>query len=86
MKIKDRQQFDNLIITMIKLYPTNLTYAFNRVSEISGAKYLTVQNRWYKHLRHREAVYTIVTDSVIIRNTRIMRSSMIDKLMNIFKL
>jgi hypothetical protein len=87
MKVKNKEQLDNLIITMVKLYPTNLTYAFKRVSDVTGVKPLVISNRWYTNIRHRsEVVYRIVTDEVEIKNTRVMRSDMIEKLMKIFKI
>jgi hypothetical protein len=87
MKVKNKEQLDRIIITMIKLYPTNLSYAFKRVSEITGIKYLVISNRWYSNIRHRsEVIYKVVTDDVEIRNTRVMRSDMIGKLMKIFRL
>ena len=87
MKVKNKEQLDRIIITIIKLYPTNLTYAFKRVSEITGIKYLVISNRWYSNIRHRsEVVYKLVTDDVEIRNTRMMRSDMIEKLMKIFRI
>jgi hypothetical protein len=87
MKVKNKEQLDNLIITMVKLYPTNLTYAFKRVSDVTGVKPLVISSRWYTNIRHRsEVVYRIVTDEVEIKNTRVMRSDMIEKLMKIFKI
>jgi hypothetical protein len=87
MKVKNKEQLDNLIITMVKLYPTNLTYAFKRVSDVTGVKPLVISNRWYTNIRHRsEVVYRIVTDEVEIKNTRVMRSDMIEKLMKIFRI
>jgi hypothetical protein len=87
MKVKNKEQLDNLIITMVKLYPTNLTYAFKRVSDVTGIKPLVISNRWYTNIRHRsEVVYKIVTDEVEIKNTRVMRSDMIEKLMKIFRI
>jgi hypothetical protein len=87
MKIKNKEQLDKLIITMVKLYPTNLTYAFKRVGEITGIKPLVISSRWYTNIRHRsEVVYRIVTDEVEIKNTRVMRSDMIEKLMKIFRI
>jgi hypothetical protein len=87
MKVKNKEQLDKFIITMVKLYPTNLTYAFKRVSDITGVKPLVISSRWYTNIRHRsEVVYRIVTDEVEIKNTRVMRSDMIEKLMKIFKI
>jgi hypothetical protein len=87
MKVKNKEQLDNLIITMVKLYPTNLTYAFKRVSDVTGVKPLVISNRWYTNIRHRsEVVYKIVTDEVEIKNTRVMKSDMIEKLMKIFRI
>lgn len=87
MKVKNKEQLDNLIITMVKLYPTNLTYAFKRVSDVTGIKPLVISNRWYTNIRHRsEVVYKIVTDEVEIKNTRVMKSDMIEKLMKIFRI
>ena len=87
MKIRSKQQLDNLIITMVKLYPTNLTYAFSRVSDITGYGPRVVANRWYSNIRHRsEVVYKVVSDEVEIRNTRVTRSDMIEKLMKIFRI
>jgi len=87
MKLKNKEQLDNLIITMVKLYPTNLTYAFKRVSDVTGVKPLVISNRWYTNIRHRsEVVYKIVTDEVEIKNTRVMKSDMIEKLMKIFRI
>ena len=87
MKVKNKEQLDNLIITMVKLYPTNLTYAFKRVSDVTGIKYLVISNRWYTNIRHRsEVIYKVVTDEVEIKNTRVMRSDMIEKLMKIFRI
>ena len=87
MKVKNKEQLDNLIITMVKLYPTNLTYAFKRVSDITGVKPLVISSRWYTNIRHRsEVVYRIVTDEVEIKNTRVMRSDLIEKLMKIFRI
>lgn len=86
MKVKSKEQLDRIIITMVKLYPTNLTYAFKRVGEITGIKPLVISSRWYTNIRHRpEVVYRVVTDEVEIKNTRVMRSDMIEKLMKIFK-
>ena len=87
MKVKSKEQLDRIIITMVKLYPTNLTYAFKRVSDITGIKPLVISSRWYTNIRHRpEVVYRVVTDEVEIKNTRVMRSDMIEKLMKIFKI
>jgi hypothetical protein len=87
MKVKNKEQLDRIIITMVKLYPTNLTYAFKRVSEITGIQYLVISNRWYSNIRHRsEVVYKLVTDNVEIKNTRVMRSNIIGKLMKIFSI
>ena len=87
MKVKNKEQLDKFIITMVKLYPTNLTYAFKRVSDITGIKPLVISNRWYTNIRHRsEVVYRIVTDEVEIKNTRVMRSDLIEKLMKIFRI
>jgi hypothetical protein len=87
MQVKNKEQLDNLIITMVKLYPTNLTYAFKRVSDITGVKPLVISSRWYTNIRHRsEVVYRIVTDEVEIKNTRVMRSDLIEKLMKIFRI
>jgi len=87
MKVKSKEQLDRIIITMVKLYPTNLTYAFKRVGEITGIKPLVISSRWYTNIRHRpEVVYRVVTDEVEIKNTRVMRSDMIEKLMKIFRI
>jgi hypothetical protein len=87
MKIKNKKQLDNLIITMVKLYPTNLRYAFERVSDISGIKVMVISNRWYSNIRHRsEVFYKIVTDSIEIRNTRVTKSHLIDKMVKLFRI
>jgi len=87
MKVKNKEQLDKLIITMVKLYPTNLTYAFGRVSDITGYGSRVLANRWYSNIRHRsEVVYKVVSNKVEIRNTRITRSDMIEKLMKIFRI
>ena len=87
MQVKNKEQLDNLIITMVKLYPTNLTHAFKRVSDVTGIKPLVISSRWYTNIRHRsEVVYRIVTDEVEIKNTRVMRSDLIEKLMKIFRI
>lgn len=87
MKVKNKEQLDRIIITMVKLYPTNLTYAFHRVSDITGYGVRVISARWYSNIRHRsEVIYKVVTDEVEIRNTRITRSDMIEKLMKIFRI
>ena len=87
MKVKNKEQLDKLIITMVKLYPPNLTYAFGRVSDITGFSARVVAGRWYSNIRHRsEVVYKVVSDEVEIRNTRVTRSDMIEKLMKIFRI
>ena len=87
MKVKNKEQLDKLIITMVKLYPTNLTYAFNRVSDITGYGARVVSARWYSNIRHRsEVIYKVVTDKVEIRNTKTTRSDMIEKLMKVFRI
>jgi hypothetical protein len=87
MKIKNKEQLDRMIITMVKLYPTNLQYAFARVSDISGIKPLVITNRWYSKIRHNpEVVYKIVTDSIEIRNTRVTKSHLIDKMIKLFRI
>ena len=87
MKVTNKEQLDKLIITMVKLYPTNLTYAFKRVSDVTGIAPLIVSGRWYSKIRHcSEVIYKVVTDEVEIRNTRITRSDMIKKLMNMFRI
>jgi hypothetical protein len=80
MKIKDKEQLDRIIITMVKLYPTNLRYAFQRVSDVSGIKPLVITNRWYSKVRYTdEVIYRIVTDGVEIRNIKSSRSDLIKK-------
>jgi hypothetical protein len=80
MKIKDKEQLDRIIITMVKLYPTNLRYAFQRVSDVSGIKSLVITNRWYSKVRYTdEVIYRIVTDGVEIRNIKSSRSDLIKK-------
>ena len=87
MKVKNKEQLDNLIITMVKLYPTNLQYAFKRVSDVTGIKPLVVTNRWYSNIRHRsEVIYKVVTDELEIRNTKSTRSDLIEKLINKFRI
>ena len=87
MKIKNKEQLDRIIITMVKLYPTNLTYAFGRASEITGYGARVISARWYSNIRHRsEVVYKVVTDEVEIRNTKTTRSDMIEKLMKVFRI
>ena len=87
MKVKNKEQLDNLIITMVKLYPTNLQYAFKRVSDVTGIKPLVVTNRWYSNIRHRsEVIYKVVTDELEIRNTKSIRSDLIEKLINKFRI
>jgi hypothetical protein len=87
MKVKSKEQLDRIIITMVKLYPTNLTYAFKRVSEITGITPLVITNRWYSKIRHsNEVIYRIVTDEVEIRNTKTTRSDLIEMLMNKFRI
>jgi hypothetical protein len=80
MKIKDKEQLDRIIITMVKLYPTNLRYAFQRVSDVSGIKPLVITNRWYSKIRYtNEVIYRIVTNGVEIINTKSSRSDLIKK-------
>lgn len=87
MKVKNKEQLDKLIITMVKLYPTNLTYAFNRVSDITGYGVRVISSRWYSNIRHRsEIVYKVVSDEVEIRNTKTTRSDFIEKLMKKFRI
>ena len=87
MKIKNKEQLDRMIITMVKLYPTNLRYAFERVSEISGIKVMVISNRWYSRIRHTdEVVYRLVTDEIEIRNTKSSRLDLIEKVMNRFRI
>jgi hypothetical protein len=87
MKVKNKEQLDRIIITMVKLYPTNLTYAFNRVSDITGFSARVISARWYSNIRHKsEVVYKVVTDDIEIRNTKTTRSDMIEKLMKVFRI
>jgi hypothetical protein len=87
MKVKNKEQLDRIIITMVKLYPTNLTYAFKRVSEITGFSTRVISGRWYSNIRHRsEVVYKVVSDEIEIRNTKTTRSDLIEKLMKTFRL
>ena len=80
MKIKDKEQLDRIIITMVKLYPTNLRYAFERVGDVSGIKPLVITNRWYRKIRYTdEVIYRIITDGVEIRNIKSSRSDLIKK-------
>lgn len=84
-KNNSKEKLDNMITIMVKTYPYNLKYAFQRVSEVTGYKQQTVANRWYHHVRYREQIYTLKSELVEVKNTRTMRSSMMDKLMGIFK-
>jgi len=87
MKIKNKEQLDRMIITIVKLYPTNLRYAFERVSEISGIKVMMISNRWYSRIRHTdEVIYRLVTDEIEIRNTKSSRLDLIEKVMNRFRI
>ena len=87
MKVKNREQLDKLIITMVKMYPTNLTYAFGRVRDITGFSTRVIAGRWYSNIRHRsEVIYKVVSDEVEIRNTKTTRSDMIEKLMKVFRI
>jgi hypothetical protein len=84
-KNNSKEKLDNMIVIMVKTYPMNLTHAFTRVSEVTGYKFMTVQNRWYSHVRHRETIYTLKSEFVEIKNTRTMKFDLIDVLMKKFQ-
>lgn len=75
-KLKQEQErVDNLICTMIKLYPLSLSYAFKRASELTGKSKGYVCNRYYSKIRHERQLFCIKTDEVEIWNKKRMSKS-----------
>lgn len=66
----DPKVIDNLIITMIKIYPLSLSYAFLRASQLTGRSKSYCQNRYYNIIRHEVTVFSIKTELVEIKNTK----------------
>lgn len=72
MKVKSRDQLDNLICTVIKIYPLNLTYAFRRASQLTGVPISAIANRYYSVLRHERQIFCVKTEEVEIWNQKRM--------------
>ena len=80
-KTPEQEQLDNLTLTMVKLYPVNLQFAFKRVASILNVKPNKVQVRWYSYLRHNHPdVMLLVTESCSFSNTKTMTSTKLDDL------
>ena len=76
-----QEQLDNLTLTMVKLYPVNLQFAFKRVASILSVTPSKVQVRWYYYLRHNHPdVMLLVTESCSFSNTKTMTSEKLDDL------
>lgn len=72
MKVNNKEQLDNLICTVIKIYPLNLTYAFRRASELTGIGISTIASRYYSVLRHERQLFCVKTEEVEIWNQKRM--------------
>lgn len=70
--IEQRESLDNLIVTFVKMYPQNLTYAFQRVADIKGKTLASVSGRYYTYVRwkRKEELFTLSSDQVKITNTK----------------
>jgi len=75
MIIKSREQLDNLICTMVMIYPLNLSFAFRRASAVTGIPVGKIAGRYYSHLRIHRQLFCIKTDEVEIWNQKRMTKS-----------
>lgn len=65
---------DDVIITVIKTDPLNLTRALQIASKMLGNRsYGSVQQRYYNHLRYSRSIYAIYVDGTKqFENTKIL--------------
>lgn len=69
---EEKEAVDNLIVTFIKLYPQNLTYALTRVAEIKDMELHSVRQRYYSYIRWKrgEELFILSSDKVVLSNTK----------------
>lgn len=73
------ENVDNLIVTLIKIYPLSIAYACLRASQISGRTHSFCRNRWYGHIRHNVDVFSIKTEHVELVNMKRLPKLRIDE-------
>lgn len=55
---------DDVIVRLVKQYPTNLVYAFSEASiQLPGRDSSTITKRWYNHLRKSEDIQAVTVGS-----------------------
>jgi len=80
MTIKSQEQLDNLICTMIKIHPINLSYSFRRSAFITGKTVGYITQRYYSKIRYERQLFCIRTDEVEIWNKKRLSKAERDEL------
>lgn len=79
--IEEKESFDNLIVTFVKMYPHCLKFAFERVAAIKGKTVTSVASRYYSYVRWKrgEELFTLSSSAVTIVNTKSQTTDQIIK-------
>lgn len=73
-------KINNLIITMVKIYPFNIDYALRRVSELEGVTLVNCRTRWYGKLRWQNPnIVKLSSEHCEIHNTKSICSEKLDE-------
>jgi hypothetical protein len=74
------EKIDNLIITMIKIYPFNIDHALRRVSELEGVTLGNCRLRWYNRLKWKHPdVFKLTSQNCEVYNTKSICSEKLDE-------
>lgn len=74
------EKIDNLIITMIKIYPFNINHALRRVSQLEGVNLANCRIRWYGKLKWQHPnVFKLTSEHCQISNTKSISSEKLDE-------
>lgn len=80
-KEKAQKQFDDTIITWVKIHPYNLGYAFKRASEVLKCKPSKVRYRFYNYLlKTGEVFFELKSDITTLANKRTISAKVLEEL------
>jgi len=73
-------KINNLIITMVKIYPFNIDHALRRVSQLEGVNLANCRTRWYGKLRWENPnVFMLSSEHCEVHNTKSICSEKLDE-------
>jgi hypothetical protein len=80
MSKEESDKINNLIVTMVKIYPFNIDFALSRVCQLENINMSNCRTRWYGKLRwQHQDVFKLVSDHCSVSNTKSISTEKIEE-------